>query len=460
MMETDHDIQQAHVLAQLSSAIGTIASMQMNGMGGGESSHTGRQTGAQTIKRVRKDMDEYLGSMDGRLFRRKYRMERDSFYRLLDILGDHLPSTGEKRKRGMTPNGPITKAARLSMAIRYCAGGDTLDIADIHGVHTAEVISSVWDIIDAIHASPELNITYPEDHNEQMAVADGFRHKSAVNMDCCAGAIDGMLVWMNKPSTKDVKVIKFGASKFFCGRKYKYGLNMLAVCDSKRRFMWVEARFPGAASDYYAFDDSHLKKKIEKEGFLRPGLCIFGDNAYVNSPYMCTPWRNVSQGPKDGFNFFHSQLRINIECAFGMLVHRWGMLRKPIAVNISVKRATSLVYALCKLHNFCISQHDDRIEQPTDKDKMNIAVEGGLYLPRLDNNKEAYWDYDMSVLNSRDRVSELLDGGDHTNDHDRHQRRKFRFNTDLPCYTMLHDFTQNCYSRPPISKMRMNKQKK
>lgn len=80
MMETEHDIQQAHVLAQLSSAIGTIASMQMNGMGDGESSHTGRQTGAQTIKRVRKDMDEYLGSMDVRLFRRKYRMERDSFY--------------------------------------------------------------------------------------------------------------------------------------------------------------------------------------------------------------------------------------------------------------------------------------------------------------------------------------------------------------------------------------------
>jgi hypothetical protein len=46
---------------------------------------------------------------------------------------------------------------------------------------------------------------------------------------------------------------------------------------------------PGAASDFYAFDESHLKKKLEKEGFLHPGYCLFGENAYINATYMCTP---------------------------------------------------------------------------------------------------------------------------------------------------------------------------
>ena len=38
----------------------------------------------------------------------------------------------------------------------------------------------------------------------------------------------------------------------------KYGLNMMGVCDLRGRSLWVEARFPCAASDIYAFDDSHL----------------------------------------------------------------------------------------------------------------------------------------------------------------------------------------------------------
>ena len=104
---------------------------------------------------------------------------------------------------------------------------------------------------------------------------------------CCVGATDGMLIWMNKPSTTDQKVIGFGPSKFFCGQKKKYGLNMMGVCDSKRRFIWVEVLMPGSASDFYAFDETGLEKKLDKEGFLCPDFCLFGDNAYINCIYIC-----------------------------------------------------------------------------------------------------------------------------------------------------------------------------
>ncbi len=92
-------------------------------------------------------------------------------------------------------------------------------------------------------------------------------------------------------------------SKFFCGRKMIYGLNMMGVCDSRRRFTLIEVNMFGAASNFYAFNQSSLKKKLETEGFLHPGYCLFGDNAYVNTQYMCMPWRNVSSGPKDGMIF-------------------------------------------------------------------------------------------------------------------------------------------------------------
>ena len=83
--------------------------------------------------------------------------------------------------------------------------------------------------------------------------------------------------------------------------------------------MDVSISHPGATSDYFAFVTSPLRYKLETPGFLAPGLVLFGDNAYVSNEYMVTPYRNVKSGPKDAFNFFQSQLRIRIECAFGLI---------------------------------------------------------------------------------------------------------------------------------------------
>ena len=82
-------------------------------------------------------------------------------------------------------------------------------------------------------------------------------------------------------------------------------------------------------------------------------------------------------GPKDAFNFFHSQIRINIECAFGMLVHCWAILRKPIAVNILIQRTSQLVRALCMLHNFCIDQNETKVPYSTSSDLLSVALESG-----------------------------------------------------------------------------------
>jgi hypothetical protein len=73
---------------------------------------------------------------------------------------------------------------------------------------------------------------------------------------------------------------------------------------------------------------------------------------------MVTPYPNTLGRAKDNYNYFHSQLQIRIECAFGMFVHRWGVLRTAIQCNISEPKTISLVLALAKLHNFCIDEAD------------------------------------------------------------------------------------------------------
>ena len=258
--------------------------------------------------------------------------------------------------------------------------------------------------------------------------------KSEIGIPMCVGATDGILIWIHKPSATDLEGIKFGPSKFFCGRKKKYGVNMQGVCDADKRFLAVDVRYPGSTSDFFAFEQSDLRKRLE-EGLLKNGFCLFGDNAYTNCPYMCVPFSNVRDGAKDAFNFFQSQLRINIECAFGMLVHRFGILRKAIPMNIEVAKTNSLVLALCKLHNFCIDHSDHMIEQSYRKDATSILMDDGLYCPRIDDDIDDPWEYD----NVQDRVNGLLDGGHHLEDHSREDRRRYCRATNLPNALVLRE---------------------
>lgn len=202
--------------------------------------------------------------------------------------------------------------------------------------------------------------------------------------------------------------------KYLCGRKGKYGLNFQAICDADRRFLDISLIFGAAASDLLSFEASPLRLKLEKEGFLTPGLCIFGDNAYVNRFFMATPYPNVAgDTEKDAYNFFHSQLRINIECAFGILVMRWGFLRKKAPSRYSVKKTIATVSCLCRLHNFLIDHGDSKPPtRGTPRDELTMAIENGVSVQRQAIEGETV-----------DAAGALTGGGEHFDDDPRSRIR-------------------------------------
>jgi hypothetical protein len=61
--------------------------------------------------------------------------------------------------------------------------------------------------------------------------------------------------------------------------------------------------YPGSTSDCLAFERMTLFQKLES-GMLAPGLCLFGNNAYLNTSYMATSNAAVSGGSKDAYNFY------------------------------------------------------------------------------------------------------------------------------------------------------------
>jgi hypothetical protein len=300
----------------------------------------------------------------------------------------------------------------------------------------------IWHVIEVINTAKELAINYPTSHEEQKLIAKKFQPLSQAGFNNCAGCIDGLLIWINKPTKQDVEATNIGHSKFYCGRKGKFGLNMQAVCDSERRFLDVEIAHPGATSDYLAFQSSSLHHRLKQPGFLHPDLAIFGDCAYVNTPFMATPYKGVASGDKDSYNFYHSQLRINIECAFGMLVHRFGILRKPIHHSITIAKTTAMVMCLCRLHNFCIDIQQSQVPQGRDSDTLAISLSRSINNPESPSKTNPGNEY---------RPVELLDAGYHFNDINRHSIRstsKANSNIILPRENMLQIIIEKDLRRP------------
>lgn len=324
-----------------------------------------------------------------------------------------IVASGKSKERSsqnfrFIPNGAIATDVRLACALRWFAGGSIYDIMTTYGIGHTETTNSCWYVVDAINRHPAaFTLQYPSDHIQQRSIAEGFHKVSAASFDCCAGAIDGILIWIHKPSKKDCIEAGCSSGKFFCGRKKKFGLNCQAVCDVRGRILDMSILYPGSTSDCLAFEGMSLFQKLE-EGMLAPGLCLFGNNAYLNTQYMATPYSAVSGGTKDAYNFYHSQLRIRIECAFGMLTHRWGMLRSAIPMNVTLRKTVALVLALAKLHNFCIDFDDVQVLSQTPNDEWQNEIHGAV--PCLVPTQ-------LSGGSRHDVVPEqLIGGGDHFDD--------------------------------------------
>ena len=90
------------------------------------------------------------------------------------------------------------------MAIRFFAGGDPYDIMVIHGVSYMSVFNAVWGIVDVVNNSPLLKITFPT-HEEQEEIALGFSTMSGADFDKVILALDGILIWIQKPSKREAR---------------------------------------------------------------------------------------------------------------------------------------------------------------------------------------------------------------------------------------------------------------
>jgi len=309
---------------------------------------------------------ERVASLTPFEFRRRYHITLEGFNEILRDIENAMPRVPANMPKAV-PN-----ELKLSMALRWMAGGSYLDIADMHGVSDKTFYQHVWQVIEAVHKSYDLKLLEllkPENvrNGSLEKLAEGFDRKSPNGvMSGCIGALDGLAVKLEKRALKD----EGDKGKFYC-RKGFYSLNFQVVADADRRILWCSSRTCGSTHDSMALELTELGAILRDVAhpLNNSDYWFAGDDAYKgpanNSDSLLTPYEGRSlDAAHDAFNAWQSKLRIEVECAFGALVHRWGILHRKLSVR-PLRHVTTLMSALCKLHNKCMEcqmpEHKGRV---------------------------------------------------------------------------------------------------
>ena len=169
----------------------------------------GSAPGRSFRRRIRRSVEDVYQQLGDLYFRRAYRMKYTTFKRLANDLRQSIVNISGQKNGGQSRHGPnwrISPDVRLACrAIRWFTRGSPYDIMTTFGIGHTNTFNSFWYVVEAVNKHPNFVISYPDDHDTQRAIAEGFFKVSRAGFKCCAGAIDGILIWTHKSSKKDYR---------------------------------------------------------------------------------------------------------------------------------------------------------------------------------------------------------------------------------------------------------------
>jgi len=257
--------------------------------------------------------------------------------------------------------GMISGEVKLALTLRVLGGGTYMDMAMVFEMsfnHAHKVFKEVvryWLTNESFY--PINGVEYVNDDAMMNEVAMQFSNASNGVINGCIGALDGWVVKIQKPSRKDNIL---NATSFY-SRKGYFAVNVQAIVDKKKRILFRSIMSRGAEHDSTAFKNSSLYTWLIQnwQSLVSKGYYFIGDSAYSLKSFLLTPYDNAVHGTsEDNYNFFHSSCRISVECCFGEVDLRWGILWRDLNYSLDVN--CKIIDACMRLHNFIVEhRHED-----------------------------------------------------------------------------------------------------
>ena len=334
----------------------------------------------------RKGWARFAGKLTDRQFRQYFQMSKVYFQILCDKIEDIVGNTTFKselylnemmhpplvangaRVRNIfvahenSTGGMISGEVKLALTLRILGGGTYMDMAMIFEIsfnHAHKIFKEVvrnWLTHETFY--PINGIEYCNDDARMNEVALQFSNASNGVINGCIGALDGWVVKIQKPSQKD----NINNAQSFYSRKGYYAVNVQAIVDKKKQILFRSIMSRGAEHDSTAFKKSSLYAWLLQhwQTLAGKGYYFIGDSAYSQKSFLLMPYDNAIHGtPEDNYNFFHSSSRIAVECCFGEVDLRWGILWREL--NYSLEVNCKIIDACMRLHNFIVEHRNDEL---------------------------------------------------------------------------------------------------
>lgn len=283
-------------------------------------------------------------------FLKRYKLSPDKFKEVADRIRPLVEARDKGQAKRSSRGGEFISAEiRLSIFLRFLAGGHYLDLVDIHGVSTAEIYNSVHRVAAAINKEYYDVINFPiRDKEALLEIAKEWESESQGAFPGCVGAVDGIALEIDKPDPLDCE----NPSDYWNHKVHGHALVFQVICDARCRVRWLNVRCTGDTNDALAWEASHLHRLL-KEHPMDDIFYIIGDDAYKGGGDVITPFPGKGLSyEKDNFNFWQSSTRMKIEQTFGIWKERWGFFNR--SSGLAMQNFEEIVRSSFILHNLVI----------------------------------------------------------------------------------------------------------
>ena len=289
-------------------------------------------------------------------YRGYLRMSRISVQRIVDL----IRSDSVFQNNSNIQQAPVESQLQCAL---YKLGHDGsgsgfLSTATFWGVSEGHVFDCTKRVVEALCRLRNSFIKWPTARaRTRESLANDTRESGFIGV---VGKVDGTdIVLSTKPGGR------YDGELFF-NRKKRYALDLCAVCDSDKRFIYFLSGWPNSQHDQRIFAAGDLNRNPHL--YFSEGQYLLGDSAYTNSRYLVTPYKapHTRDANVRKFNRRLSRIRIDIEHTFGILKGRWKSLT---GLRLRIRNKKGYIYAIrwitacVVLHNVLLDMHDEWEEE-------------------------------------------------------------------------------------------------
>ena len=267
-----------------------------------------------------------------------FRVTKATFLYILGAIQDDLA------KEAVAEN-PVPPDVRLAVCLYRLGRGDYLHtIGELVGLGKSTVCGIVKEVSEAIvsHLWQKMVACHlPRNSDNLIETMTDFEQQW--QFPCCFGAVDGCHLPIKCPNGG------LESAKEYHNFKNFFSIVLMAIVDSKYRFIWASSGYPGNSHDATIFQSTMLYSKIlnqslipcyskeENNTVIYPTL--LGDSAFPFLPWLMKPYTNtVLTKEQRYFNYRLSRARMVVEGAFGQLKGRWRIVMQKNECNIETLR--------------------------------------------------------------------------------------------------------------------------